>query len=83
MSNCRDLLIGVLNSTDRSPNCSESRSRSVVANGFSEYLYPRGPKSVIVEGAAVAGIPRWIQDKLNVPLINSVAIAVAAVEMLA
>lgn len=38
---------------------------------------------VIFGGAAVAGIPRQIQDRVSVPLIDNVAVAVATAEMLA
>lgn len=42
-----------------------------------------GAECVVFGGAAVAGIPRRIQDRVSVPLIDNVAIAVATAEMLA
>jgi allantoin racemase len=42
-----------------------------------------GAECVVFGGAAVAGIPRRIQDRVTVPLIDNVAVAVATAEMLA
>lgn len=42
-----------------------------------------GAECVVFGGAAVAGIPRRIQDRVSVPLIDNVAVAVATAEMLA
>ncbi|MBW4662337.1 MAG: aspartate/glutamate racemase family protein [Drouetiella hepatica Uher 2000/2452] len=42
-----------------------------------------GAECVVFGGAAVAGIPRRIQDRVSVPLIDNVVVAVATAEMLA
>ena len=42
-----------------------------------------GADCVIFGGAAVAGIPRQIQERVNVPLIDNVAVAVSTADMLA
>lgn len=42
-----------------------------------------GADCIIFGGAAVAGIPARIQDRVSVPLIDNVAISVATAEMLA
>lgn len=42
-----------------------------------------GADCVILGGAAVAGIPRRIAERVSVPLIDNVAVAVATAEMLA
>lgn len=41
-----------------------------------------GAECVIFGGAAVAGIPSRIQDRVSVPLVDNVAVAVATAEML-
>lgn len=61
----------------------QDRALSLLTDLTNTCIREDGAECVIFGGAAVAGIPRRIQDKVSVPLIDNVAIAVATAEMLA
>lgn len=61
----------------------QDRALSLLTDLANTCIREDGAECVIFGGAAVAGIPRRIQDKVSVLLIDNVAIAVATAEMLA
>jgi allantoin racemase len=61
----------------------QDRASTLLSDLANACVKEDGAECVIFGGAAVAGIPRRIQDRVSVPLIDNVAVAVATAEMLA
>lgn len=61
----------------------QQRALTMLAELSEACVREDGADCVILGGAAVAGIPRLIADRVSVPLIDNVAISVASAEMLA
>lgn len=61
----------------------QDRALTLLADLANTCVSEDGAECVVFGGAAVAGIPRRIQDRVSVPLIDNVAVAVATAEMLA
>jgi Asp/Glu/hydantoin racemase len=61
----------------------QDRALTLLADLSEACVREDGADCVILGGAAVAGIPRKIADRVSVPLIDNVAMTVASAEMLA
>jgi allantoin racemase len=61
----------------------QERALDVLAELAETTVREDGADCVIFGGAAVAGLPRRIEDRVSVPLIDNVAVSVATAEMLA
>ncbi|WP_375056749.1 aspartate/glutamate racemase family protein [Zobellella sp. DQSA1] len=59
------------------------RALSLLAELSEACVRDDGAECVVLGGAAVAGMPRLMADRVSVPLIDNVAVAVATAEMLA